>query len=310
MKKNIIIIWILFFASVCLVHSEVLGKEPIKTVHKECISFLDTKAEKGVKVRVSSYNIRYAASADEKTGNGWDTRKAPLADLIKSNSFDIVGTQEGNFKQMEDLKSLLSGYDYIAYPYAGANANSHTAAIVYKKDKYEVSDQGVFWLSETPHEQSIGWDATDTRICTWAKMRDRSSGQEFYFFNAHFYWRYITAKQNSGPLMVRTIQEIVKEDIPIICTGDFNSVDSTSQIQAIKKVFKDAYDVTENAPFGPKDTNLGGGNFQGEPNGRIDYIFVNDRVKVVNYIVLSNTYNKGRHPSDHLAVVCDLILTR
>lgn len=264
----------------------------------------------GAKLRVSSYNIRYAASADEKSGNGWGIRKAQVAKLIKDNQFDIVGTQEGNFKQMTELLELLPEYDYVAYPYAGATSKNHTASIVYKKDKLEAVDHGVFWFSETPEKQSIGWDATDTRICSWAKMKDKASGQEFYFFTAHFYWRYVTAKQNSGPLMVRMVKEIAKDGLPVICTGDYNSAVTTSQIQAIKAFLKDARDVTATPPFGPKDTNMGGGNFQGEPRGRIDYIFVNDRVKVLNYVTLSNTYDKGRHPSDHLAIVSDVILKK
>jgi endonuclease/exonuclease/phosphatase family metal-dependent hydrolase len=273
-------------------------------------SKVDVLNDKGIKIRVASYNIRVAAADDEKSGNGWDIRKKPLADLIKRNDFDIVGTQEGNYSQMESLNELLPEYYYIAYPYAGANSNSHTASILYKKDKFEVIDHGVFWLSQTPHKQSIGWDASDTRICSWAKMKDYTSGQEFYFFTAHFYWRKVTAKQNSGPLMVRMIQEIADEKIPIICTGDFNSVDTTSQIPAIKEVLNDAYEVTENSPLGFTDTNLGGGNFRGEPKGRIDYIFVNNLVKVINYVTLSCTYNNSVHPSDHLPVVCDVILKR
>lgn len=268
----------------------------------------DLLDEKETKIRIASYNIRVAAAADEKSGNGWGIRKEPLADLIRKNDFDVVGTQEGNFSQMKDLDELLPEYSYIAYPYAGENSDSHTASIIYKKDKYEVIDQGVFWLSQTPNKKSIGWDASDTRICSWAKMKDRAHGQEFYFFVAHFYWRNFTARQNSGPLMVRMMEEIAAKNVPIICTGDFNSIDTTFQIQAIKKAFRDSYEVSENSPFGPEGTTLGGGNFHGEPKGRIDYVFVNSLVRVVNYVTLSCTFNNSKHPSDHLPVVCDLLL--
>jgi endonuclease/exonuclease/phosphatase family metal-dependent hydrolase len=272
------------------------------------VSQIDVLKEKGTKIRIASYNIRVAAASDEQSGNGWSIRKNPLADLIRRNDFDIVGTQEGNFSQMKDLNELLPEYSYIAYPYAGVNSNSHTACILYKTNKYDIIDHGVFWLSQTPHEQSIGWDASDTRICSWAKMKDISSGQKFYYFVVHFYWRNVTARQNSGPLVVQMIEELADKNIPIICSGDFNSVDTTSQIQAIKKTFKDSYEVTENSPYGPEGTNLGGGNFHGEPKGRIDYVFVNRLVKVVNYVTLTCTYDNSKHPSDHLPVVCDLLL--
>jgi endonuclease/exonuclease/phosphatase family metal-dependent hydrolase len=299
MKRGIKI-FLLFIFPYCL--------NPLFASDREMVGLGAHLCDDGTTMRVSSYNIRYDAAADHASGNAWSLRMEPLAALIRHNRFDIIGTQEGNFKQMAELKALLPEYDYVAYPYGGSNADNHTAAIVYRKDKYEVLDQGVFWLSETPYEQSIGWDATDTRICAWAKMRDKLTGKSFYFFNAHFYWRYTTAKANSGPLVVRMIQEIVNENIPVICTGDYNSNPSTPQIQSIKGFLSDARDVAVHAPFGSEDTNLGGGNFQGEAKGRIDYIFVNDRIQVLNYVVLSDTYANGKHPSDHLPVVCDVVL--
>src|SRR5690606_18485476 len=139
----------------------------------------------------------------------------------------------------------------VAYPYGGPQSQNHTAAILYKKAQFEVLDQGVFWLSETPHAPSIGWDATDTRICSWAKLQDRATGQAFYFFSAHFYYRYVTARQHSGPLMVRMINEIAQGGLPVICTGDLNSDPETPQIQAIKAVFNDAFETSLTPPLGP-----------------------------------------------------------
>lgn len=263
-----------------------------------------------INIKVSSYNIRVAAKADVETGNGWDIRKEPLADLIKNHDFDIVGTQEGNFSQMSDLLKLLPEYDYVGYPYAGADSKGHTASVVFKKDKFEVLDDGVFWYSETPDVESIGWDATDTRICTWAKLKHKPDGRQFYFFTSHFYWRNVTARQNSGKLHIQKIREIAEDDLPIISTGDFNSISSTEQVKDILTWLKDAYEITETPPAGPVATAFPGGVFEGEPTSRIDYVFVNDKVRVLTYSVLNDSYNNGRYPSDHFPVVCDLLLTK
>src|SRR5690606_32895132 len=205
----------------------------------------------GVQIRASSYNIRFAADADVTTGNGWDLRKQPVAQLIQRHGLDIVGTQEGNFTQMSELLALLPEYDYVGYPYAGRTSRNHTASIVYNKAQLEVVDHGVFWYSETPDVESIGWDATDTRICTWARMKHKLSGQEFYFFTSHFYWRLQTAKQNSGALMVQKIQEIVTDDIPIISTGDLNSLPNSPQMKDVLAVLRDAYHISETPRQGP-----------------------------------------------------------
>lgn len=260
-----------------------------------------------VKFKLASYNIRYASAADVETGNGWDVRKTPLANLILTHDFDIVGTQEGNSSQLSDLKNLLSGYDYVAYPYGGSNNKLHNCATFYKKAKFEVLDQGVFWLSETPNVESIGWDATDTRICNWTKFKEKSKGKEFYIFNTHFYYQYTTARQNSGKLLIDKIKAI-SSTTPSVSTGDFNSTPSTSQISTILTYLKDAYDMTETTRVGPDGTGFPGGVFQGTPGSRIDYIFVTSHFRVLDYAVLVDSYNNGRYPSDHLPVTSMLSL--
>jgi len=277
-----------------------------------CILFLliscDTRkngteeaAAQATAFRVASYNIRYDAPADYETGNGWDIRKEPLAALILKHQFDIFGTQEGDKNQMSQLKELLPGYDYVAYPYAGKTSDLHTCATVYKTDLFEVLDSGVFWLSQTPDVPSIGWDATDRRICQWTKMRDKKNDRVFYFFNAHFYWRLKEAKRESGPLMVQKIKSIAGDN-PVLCTGDFNSEPETPQIQHIKGLLLDAYDVSRTERQGVDETNISGGVFQGKPTNRIDHIFLSKHFIVADYQVLSDTYNGDHYPSDHLPV--------
>lgn len=250
--------------------------------------------------RVAAYNIRYNAQMDLESGNAWDLRKEPLARLIRQHGFDIVGTQEGDAGQMKDLKELLPAFDIVAHPYGG-KGDLHNAAILYKRHLFELIDSGVFWLSETPEAPSIGWDASDRRICNWAKFRDKLSGKEFFFFNTHFYWRKEIARKESGPLMVKKIKEIA-ENAPVIVTGDFNSRPETSQIAAMKEVVKDAYNATKTGRQGVEGTGFPGGVFQGKPGGRIDYIFVSSQISVLDYKVLSDTYNQDRYPSDHLPV--------
>lgn len=46
-------------------------------------------------MRVASYNIRYVKASDAETGDSWETRKEPVAELIRSQQFDVVGMQEG-----------------------------------------------------------------------------------------------------------------------------------------------------------------------------------------------------------------------
>ena len=55
-----------------------------------------------------------------------------------------------------------------------------------KKVKFELLEQGTFWLSPASAVPSKGWDAALPRICTWGQFRDKGTGFVFYFFNTHF----------------------------------------------------------------------------------------------------------------------------
>jgi endonuclease/exonuclease/phosphatase family metal-dependent hydrolase len=266
------------------------------------------KTKKSVDVRVSTYNIRYESKADDLAGNGWEVRKKPVAELILKHGFDIVGTQEGNAKQLEELKGLLDGFDFIGYPYGGPDGKLHNCATYFKKSLFKVLDKGMFWLSETPGVPSKGWDATDTRICQWIKFKEVKSGKEFYFFNAHFYFRAVEARKNSGALMVSKIREIAK-DAPVVFVGDLNSTPEMTQIGTIKSLLNDCAAVSKTPREGFEKT-FPGGRFSGNPEMLLDYMFVSDHFNVLDYKVLADTYNDNRYPSDHLPITSKLELIR
>jgi len=120
---------------------------------------------KQAEVRVATFNIRYDSAADAKSGDSWDGRKASVAEVIVSHDFDIVGTQEGDNRQITDLLSLMPDYDCTGHSYGGSSGDLHTATIFYKSSKLELLDAGTFWYSPTPEVESKGWDAT---ICVCA----------------------------------------------------------------------------------------------------------------------------------------------
>lgn len=260
---------------------------------------------KQAEVRVATFNIRYDASADATTGDSWDERKAPVAELILSHDFDIVGTQEGNKRQIADLQALMPAYDCTGHPYSDNTGNIHNATIFYKRDKLELLDEGTFWYSPTPDVESIGWDATDLRLCHWGKFRDKSSGKEFCFFNSHLYWRLHDARANSGKVHIAKVQQVAG-DVPVVSVGDFNSEEQEVQIQDIRSLLGDAFHLSASAPQGCTDTNLGGGNFIGPAHNRIDFIFVSPSVEVLDYAVLEDKRPNGHFPSDHLPIVCNI----
>jgi len=254
-------------------------------------------------LRVVTYNIRMDTEFDSL--NAWSYRKDNVNALIRHHNFDIVGTQEGFLHQLQGMCEL-SEYAYTGVGRDdGVTAGEHSA-IFYKKNRFEILESGDFWLSETPDIPGKGWDATCcNRICSWAKFKEEKTGKTFYVFSVHFDHQGRVARQESGKLMVKKMQEIAK-DMPVICLGDFNSTPETEQIKLLSTHFNDARIVTQSPPYGPEGTFNSRFANPIAPR-RIDYIFVSKGIEVLTYVCMTD--NDGRYyPSDHLPVMADIVL--
>ena len=98
---------------------------------------------------------------------------------------------------------------------------------------------------------------------------------------------------------------------PVIVTGDFNSTPTSPAYKTLTegKKLLNALDVSETPHYGPINTSSGF-EVKKEPiRSRIDYIFVNEKVKVLEHATLSDQ-QEGRYYSDHLPVIAEIELLK
>lgn len=261
---------------------------------------------------IASYNLRQLNDGDNREGNGWTVRAPHVAALISYHDFDIFGTQEGFKSQLDDLKALLPGYDYIGVGRDdGAEAGEHSA-IFYNTSKFAVLDHGDFWLSETPDRPGLGWDAACVRICTWGHFKHLASGREFLYFNLHMDHVGTTARVESAKLVKKRLTDL-DATLPMFLSGDFN-VDqfSPSYAEIIKgDLLCDSHDRA-GMVYEVTGTYNGYSTDNYTPS-RIDHIFVSPSVKVLKYGVLSDTYRtpvEGEQATKHANAPQEIDLTR
>lgn len=281
-------------------------------------------AKDAVEFNVATYNIRQKNDRDSIQGDGWNRRCPVIAQIIRFHEFNIFGTQEGFKGQLEQLKSLLPGYDYTGIAREDGKEQGEHSAIFYDTTMFELLDHGDFWLSETPDKPGLGWDAVCVRICSWGKFRHKESGKVFQFFNLHMDHVGKTARTESVRLVWKKIKE-VGFSLPTFLTGDFN-VDQTDVLYDVlssSDFMADAFKVADFV-YAPNGT-FNSYKTDGYTDSRIDHIFVSDNVKVEKYGVLTDTYRtavgdnaeyeardfpkevtlhayKSRVPSDHFPV--------
>ena len=263
--------------------------------------------------RVMTYNIRYDNSTILSLDpNRWAMRKDSIANLIKSYDADIIGIQEGFSWQVDDLANRLSGWKWYGIGREDGKMKGEFTAIFYKPTLFDVIDKGTFWLSPTPEQPSKGWDASEYRIASWMILNHKPSGKAFFLLNTHLDHRGQTARNESMKLILNRLKDLTK-GLPIIVMGDFNTRNTESMTSTPylpenpDTILRDSRSISLNEPEGPLETFNGGGNFSIEPPlySRIDFIFVDKKIEILTYRVLTDSQN-GYYFSDHLPLLVEI----
>ncbi len=251
--------------------------------------------------KVMTYNLRFDTPSDGP--NEWGKRKHKVLELLDKYNPDILGVQEALLHQIRNITSVRKDYTFVGVGRDDGRQGGEYSALIFKKDRYQLLDQGTFWLSETPEiPGSKSWDAAITRIATWAVLIDKESSRKFVAINTHFDHMGVEARQKSAELLKARAAEL-GHDLPVIITGDFNCERSESPYQTL--VDGSLIELIDPAPQ-PEGTYC---TFEvGKECKGIDYIFITNEWNADAYKVIRD--NDGKYyPSDHLPVMVTLSLT-
>ncbi|HYG03381.1 MAG TPA: endonuclease/exonuclease/phosphatase family protein [Chryseosolibacter sp.] len=247
-----------------------------------------------------TYNIRYDNPEDGP--NAWSIRKAKVFDIIKENDPDILGVQEALYHQVKELTAARDNMQYVGVGRDDGRINGEFSPIIFKKERFDLQEQGTFWLSETPDiPGSIGWDAQITRVATWALLIDKETARKILAVNTHFDHVGEQARQKSAELIKEKIVALDFE-VPVIITGDFNFTREENPYFLLT----DGMTVELIDPA-PEITGTYCTFEVGTECKAIDYIFVTNEWNADGYTVIQD--NDGTYfPSDHLPVMISLSL--
>ncbi len=257
----------------------------------------EEKAEENL--RIMSFNIRCLNVGTDS----WEDRIGIVSQTILDSEADSIGVQEATPEWMETLNTTVAEkYAYVGVGRDDGDNNGEYSAIFYLKDKYDVIESGTFWLSETPEKPSKGWDAACNRICTWARLKNKETGEEYVHMNSHFDHVGISARKNSVSLILERAKAF--GDIPIVFTADMNVKEGSSNyLQFTESMY--FYDTKHLAP----DTMDYCTYHDTKPNAHkddvIDYVMINDGFDAVSYKVVTQGID-GRFVSDHYPIYADI----
>lgn len=271
-----------------------------------CLSVVGAVYADPSPMRVMTFNIRYNNPGDGE--NAWPHRPGMVASMIRFHRADAVGLQEALKEQIEDLAARLPEYSWFGVGREDGVEAGEFSAIFYRTDRLDLEKHDTFWLSETPGEPSVGWDAALERIVTWGRFRDKVDGTVFYMFNTHFDHRGENARRESATLLKKRVKEIAGR-LPALITGDFNAKPGSEPVTILttgNDRLTDTAAVSQHGHHGPAGT-WSGFTSPGKPGDQpIDFIFMRNDVDVLLHGTLSDTFD-GRFPSDHMPVLVEIV---
>lgn len=255
------------------------------------------KIADGADIRVVTFNLRYTGSG--KTSIAY---RAPLmAAQLKEIDADSMGFQEATLRWMIYLEKNLENYAYVGVSRANGSQIGEFSPVFYKKDKYNAVDWGTFWLSKTPEKAgSKDWDSNNVRICTWALLENKETGERYVHLNTHLDHISGEARENQMNILLTKVKEFVGE-YPIVLTGDFNDVAGSSMYNLATEV------LTDSSMAAPVTDNKYTYHAYGEAESKIDFIFVSNDTSPLVYHVIDDKID-DTYLSDHYGIYVDLKL--
>jgi endonuclease/exonuclease/phosphatase family metal-dependent hydrolase len=256
-------------------------------------------------LKVMSFNIRYGAANDGT--NSWPHRSRLVLETIQTFDPDLLGLQEVLGFQADYLKERLPGYAFHGVGREDGVAKGEFVPLMYKRDRFELSYSGHFWLSETPElPGSKSWDSSLPRMLSWVILRDRHvPDRPFVFANVHFDHRGPQARLESARLIRQRAAEI-QDEHPVVLTGDFNTTEDDPPYAVLVRgegfqnhPFVDTYRAIH-PERSPNEASFSSwiGVRQGS---RIDWVLHSPEFNTLNSAI-NYTQEAGRYPSDHYPV--------
>lgn len=257
------------------------------------------KKNSEAELSVISYNIRLGVANDGT--NSWQFRCPATIFMIEDQKPDIFGVQEAYDFQVNFIEENCPDYKSIGVGREDGKSKGEHMSIFYNKKKISVLKWGTFWLSETPEEPSMGWDAACFRTATWALMKCKGSGKKFYYVNTHLDHVGAEAQKNGLALIVNRIASINPEGYPMVLTGDFNVTSDNPVLADLNSMMKSARDVAEKTDY------EGTFNGWGKSSSIIDYIYFSGFSSCREYLTIKKKYADKPFISDHFPIKAILI---
>lgn len=220
-------------------------------------------------ISVVSVNIRF--DAPEDGAHRWELRYPRLAEALLKTSADIIGTQEGWRRQIQEMHRLLPGYQLVD-GHRNWDETKMYPCIFVRPEVFDVLEGRDIWLSRrplTPGSRSFG--SAFPRLITLCRARHRQTGRDVVIGCLHLDHLSGRTRQKQAAVASRQLKKNGAFEAPTLLLGDFNE----SPAEAVHSLFVEKtslYDPWERLGLADEATFHGYGAASESQKQRIDWV--------------------------------------
>jgi endonuclease/exonuclease/phosphatase family metal-dependent hydrolase len=271
-------------------------------------AFAEINESTHLELRVMTFNIRNSYARDGE--NDWKYRKELVYQTIRDYSPAILGLQEANHVQQNELLTALPEYEFVGIGSKGETKGQY-CSILYLQNRFKVEKTETYWLSDTPAVPSSSWGNHHLRIFTYAHLVEKETEHIIHAYNCHLDDGSKKAREKS----VRQIGEHILQqpsNEPFVFVGDFNAPENSVTIQQLENFKTQKGETIHLASdsfriLHPHKKHVGTyhGYLSNTQGDKIDSIFVPPATEVLEASIV-RTSSSDRYPSDHFPVTATL----
>ena len=267
---------------------------------------------------LATFNVRCPGDRGDIV---WYRRMPRITQIVRDHGFDLFGVQECVDHEAAILDTDLHDFARVG---CGRNADRTGEAmyIYYRKNRFELLEEGTFWLSGTPDEPGSRLPGAGCpRNCTWGLFADRVTGRRIRVFNTHLDLASDELRREEMRILLEHggVVDAQARGEAVFLMGDFNETlddedtpDAAFLLRgpalaaraernavALASTFLvDTYASSLTPHAGPVRTCHG---YKDEPTKRIDFVFASPDVRVLAHATLTDK-PEGAFASDHYPV--------
>lgn len=162
----------------------------------------------------------------------WELRRARCAAAIATVDPDLLLAQEVRRVQRDDLLATLPGWRCWGQGRAPGDPEP-VNLVAWRERRWELEDQGGWWLSATPHlAGSRSWGTASVRLVSWALLRRRGDGLRLRAISTHLDHVSAEARLRAAGMLAAEAAAWPAE-LPQVLGGDLNEGDGEPAPQAL-----------------------------------------------------------------------------